>query len=444
MARQLSFIRTVPYISEQRSWREDPARHLPAVTTLQGHLRHAREAERALLDGVFYVDFIGLNRTSLSANPSVPFEPMTILAAVAAHTRRLGLIGTASTMFTPPFGLARQFASLEQISGGRAGWNAVTSFGAAESYGLRDLPSPEARYRQAQEVVDAVVDLWDSWPADTVVADAATGVYADTDRIRHVSRHGEFVDVEGGLDIPRSPQGRPVLFQAGASTDGLAFAGRNAEAVFAATPTRSLAGEFSAALTAAVERAGRRREDVRILPGVHLYVRETREAAWAAARAAAVTPHRIESIIGDLEVELPDLALRGLDPDRPIPAHVFPTPEQIAALGARRSRIETYRRLAYDDSPTYREFLERAAISGPHAAMIGTPESVADEMAEWFETGAADGFTILGGDDIPALDATLLTELRRRGLFRTEYAGTTLREHLGLLRPGAPAGASTA
>jgi len=164
-------------------------------------------------------------------------------------------------------------------------------------------------------------------------------------------------------------------------------------------------------------------------------VRDTVPEAQAAARAAAVTPHRIESILADLEVELPTLTLRGLDLDRPIPAHVFPSREEIAGLGARRSRIETYRRLAYDDAPTYREFLERSAISGPHAAMIGTPDTVADEMARWQATGAADGFTLLGGDEISHLDRTLLAELRRRGLFRTDYTGSTLRDHLGLREP---------
>lgn len=435
MARPLSFIRTMPYISESRSWREDPARHLPTVLSVTRHIERAQEAERALLDGVFYVDFVGLDRTALAANPSVPFEPLTALAALAAHTRHIGLIGTVSTMFTPPFGLARQLASLEQLSGGRIGWNAVTSFAAAEAYGHRSLPSPGERYRQAQEVVDVVRALWDSWPADAVVADPETGRYADVDRIRHVSWHGEHVDVEGALDIPRSPQGGPVLFQAGASSDGIAFAGRNAEAIFAATPTHGLAAEFAGALSEAATAAGRRREDIRILPGVHLYVRDTVPEAQAAARAAAVTPHRIESILADLEVELPTLTLRGLDLDRPIPAHVFPSREEIAGLGARRSRIETYRRLAYDDAPTYREFLERSAISGPHAAMIGTPDTVADEMARWQATGAADGFTLLGGDEISHLDRTLLAELRRRGLFRTDYTGSTLRDHLGLREP---------
>jgi FMN-dependent oxidoreductase (nitrilotriacetate monooxygenase family) len=433
--RQLSFIRTVPYISESRSWREDPERHLPGVLSPQRHFERAREAERALLDGVFYVDFTGLNRTAIAANPDVPFEPMTILAALAAHTDRIGLIGTASTLFTAPYGLARQFASLEQISGGRAGWNAVTSFAAAEAYGLDALPSPADRYRQAQEVVDAVRALWSSWAPDAVVADAESGVFVDVERIAHVSIHGDFVDVEGALDIPRSVQGQPVVFQAGASADGIAFAARNAEAIFAATPTRALAAEFSAELGRAARATGRQRDDIRILPGAHLYVRDTIEKAWEAAQTAAVTPHRIESILSDLDEELPTLRLRGLELDRPIPADAFPGPDEIARLGARRSRIETYRRLAYDETPTYREFLARAAISGPHAAFIGTPVSVADEMEEWLTSRAADGFTILGGDEIPHLDETLFAELRRRGLFRTEYEGSTLREHLRLPAP---------
>jgi FMN-dependent oxidoreductase (nitrilotriacetate monooxygenase family) len=435
MQRQLSFIRTMPFISESRSWRQDPDRYLPEVISLARHIERAQEAERAGLDAVFYVDFIGLNRTAVAANPHPPFEPLTILAAVAAHTSRIGLIGTASTMFTYPFGLARQFASLEQISGGRSGWNAVTSFAASESFGYRQLPAPQERYAQAQEVVDAVGLLWDSWADDAIVGDAATGLYVDPARIAHVSFHGEHVDVEGGLDLPRSPQGRPVIFQAGASADGIAFAGRNAEAIFAATPNLGLALEFAASLSHAAEASGRTRDDVRILPGVHLYIRDTVEEAWAAARAAAVTPHRIESILADLDVELPSHGLRGLDPDRPIPADALPSPHEIARLGARRSRVETYRRLAYDGAPTYREFLERSAISGPHAAMIGTPETVADEMAEWLGRRAADGFTLLGGDGVARLDETLFPVLRQRGLFRTEYTGATLREHLALPRP---------
>jgi N-acetyl-S-(2-succino)cysteine monooxygenase len=434
MDRQLSFIRTMPFISESRSWRRDSGA-LAEVTSVARHVERALEAERAGLDGVFYVDFTGLDRTAIAANPRTPFEPMTIMAAIAAQTSRIGLIGTASTMFTYPYGLARQFASLEQISGGRTGWNAVTSFAAQESFGFTELPTPPERYAHAQEVVDVVAQLWDSWAPDAVVADTGRGVYADPARIRHVSFHGKYVDVEGGLDIPRSPQGRPVLFQAGASTDGIAFAGGNAEAIFAATPSLSLALEFSAQLATAARRAGRGRDDIRVLPGVHLYVRETREAAWAAARAAAVTPHRIESILADLDVECPQIRLRGLDPAQPIPASAFPSAAEVEQLGARRSRVEVYRRLAYDGAPSYGEFLDRAAISGPHAALIGTPASVAQEMEQWLESRACDGFTLLGGDPVALLDQTLLPELRRRGLFRTEYTGTTLRDHLGLPLP---------
>jgi FMN-dependent oxidoreductase (nitrilotriacetate monooxygenase family) len=443
MPRRLSFVRTMPFISESRSWREDPDRHLPEVISLERHIERAREAEAAGLDALFYVDFIGLDRTALARNPQPPFEPLTILAAIAAHTTRIGLVGTASTLFTYPYGLARQFASLEQISRGRAGWNAVTGFSTAEAFGIAHLPAPEQRYQHAQEAVDAVTQLWESWSEEAVIADAGRGVYADVDRIRDVAFAGDHVRVRGGLDIPRSPQGRPVLFQAGASTDGVAFAGRNAEAVFAATPNLGLAIEYSQQLADAARAGGRDRDDIRVLPGLHLYVRESVEEAWRAARAAAVTPHRIDSILADLEVELPSLALRGLDPDRPIPADVFPSPSQIEGMGARRSRIATYRRLAYDGRPTYREFLERSAIAGPHAVMIGTPQTVADEMERWLDARAADGFTLLGGDGITHLDRTLLPELRRRGMFRAGYEGTTLREHLGLpavMRQRSPVG----
>ncbi|MCU1482045.1 MAG: class flavin-dependent oxidoreductase [Subtercola sp.] len=433
--RHLSLVTTMPFISESRSWRESP-HFVDEVVSLERHIARARAAEAAKLDAVFYVDFIGLNRTAIAANPAVPFEPMTVMGAIAATTSKIGLIGTASTMYNYPFNVARQFASIDQLSGGRSGWNVVTSFSAEKSFGLEALPAPAERYARAQEFLDAVIALWQSWQPDAVVADARSGVWADVSRIHDVRVDGEYITLDAALDVPRSPQGHPVVFQAGASAEGIAFAGRNAEAIFAATPVFTIAQEYYAATKAAAVGAGRAAESVIVLPGVHVYLGATDAEAWGSARAAAVTEHRITSILKDLEVEFPELDLSGLAPDAPIPPERFPSRERVEKWGGRRSRIEVYRRLAFDGAPTrpptYRQFLERSAISGPHAAFIGTVQSVADEMERWFRGGAADGFTLIGGDSVAELDRELLPELRRRDLFRTDYEGSTLRSHFAL------------
>lgn len=404
-----------------------------AATTRPGRIADlAVAAEEAKLDAVFFIDFIGLDRFNAQREPISPFEPMTALATMAAHTDRVGLIGTMSTMFNFPYNVARQFASLEHFSSGRSGWNLVTSFKNEALFGFDELPSPKDRYDAAQEFLDICLQLWDSWDPDAVVADPERGIWADIDKIRDVHYEGTHYQLHGGLDAPRSPQGRPVVMQAGASDEGVAFAGRNAEVIFAGHPVLEMAAEYYSRVKSVAVDAERSPSEMAVLTGVHIYLGETEDHAWQRARAAAIPERdRVEAILGDLRGQLPGFNLDGLDWDEPMPADRFPTAGEIEKLPGRRSRTQVYRRLALEHSPTVRHFLDFTSIAGAHTAFIGTVQQVADEMERWFAGGGCDGFAFIGGDTVRTLNVKLLPELRRRGLFRTEYEGSTLREHLG-------------
>lgn len=407
---------------------------IDVTTRFAAQVRVAQDAERAKLDAVFMTDFPGLDRTLVAMKPISPFEPMTYLAAMAAVTHRLGLIGTMSTLFNYPFNITRQFSSLEHISGGRSGWNLVTSFKNEGCFGFDSLPAPAERYAAAQETLDICKELWGSWAPDAVVADRERAVYADVEKIRDVDFVGDHHRFTGGLDSPRSPQGRPVVFQAGASEEGLDFAARNAEVIFSGQPLYDYAKEYRDKLGNAVQAHGRAPKDVLVVAGLQVYVGETEEKAWERARSATFTPaDRLDqNILSDLRGEIPGFTFKGLDLDAPVPPDLFPSIEDIRAGKGRRSRTESYRRLALDYSPTLRHFLDFIAVSGVHTAFVGTVNQVADEMEHWFKTGVCEGFAFIGGDTVAELDATLLPELRRRGLFRSEYDGATLREHLRL------------
>lgn len=403
------------------------------ITDAAAQIRIAQDAERAKLDGIFVVDFIGLDRYNAEHGPVSPFEPMTELAAMAACTERVGLIGTMSTLFNFPYNVARQFASLEHFSGGRSGWNIVTSFKNEGLFGYDELPAPGVRYAAAQEFVDVVDELWDSWDEDAVVADPERGIWADMSKVRDVDFVGEYHKVRGGLDSPRSPQGRPVMMQAGASDEGIEFAGRNAEVIFAGHPVLDMAAEYYERVKTSVEASGRTRDKVVVLTGAHIYLGDTEEAAWEHARAHAEPEEaRVAGILIDLRGQLPGFSIDGLDWDAPVPDDLFPSAEEIDQLPGRRSRTQVYRRLAMEYSPTLRHFLDFTSIAGAHTAFIGTVETVADQMEKWFRSGGCDGFVFLGGESVATLDEALLPELRRRGLFREDYSGVTLRDHLGL------------
>ncbi|SDG90389.1 LLM class flavin-dependent oxidoreductase [Pseudonocardia oroxyli] len=424
------FLATAGY--QAGAWRRDGSRsdELLSLTYLADL---AQAAERAKMDGVFIADSMAHASTVNSAPRLVQLEPLTALAAIAAVTSRIGLIGTFSTTFTEPFNLSRYLMSLDHLSNGRAGWNIVTSAGGEQNFGGR-LPSHDDRYLVAEEYLDVVTALWDSWDDDAVVNSRTEGVWARTDRIHPIHHHGKYYDVAGPAFIPRSPQGWPVLVQAGSSPTGIAFAAQRAEVVFTAQPDLEHARSFYARLKDEVAATGRDAAKVKVLPGFMPIIGDTETAARSLADELAelIT---IDVGMRALATDFGGTDLTGLDLDEPVPVERIPA---VRAISGNQSRFELYRELAVEKRYTLRSLVRVAGRSMGHSVVVGTPEQVADEMEAWFTTGGCDGFNLQmayapGG--AAALCEQLVPELVDRGLFRAEYTGTTFRDHLGLDRP---------
>jgi FMN-dependent oxidoreductase (nitrilotriacetate monooxygenase family) len=404
-----------------------------ANTDLRHWTNLAQIAERGTFDSIFLADAPAL-WGSVRHRPGGSLEPTVLLTALAGATSRIGLIATASTSYNDPFNLARRFASLDHISGGRAGWNIVTTAttAAAQNFGLDETPGHRERYRRAAEFTDVSIALWDSWEDGAELGDKAAGVYADTTRIHPVDFAGEYFRVRGPLNVPRSPQGRPLLVQAGSSHDGREFAARYAEAVFTAQQTLADAQEFYADLKSRALRLGRDPGLIKILPGLVPVIGSTEAEARALEDELdelIVPDHALEHLAQVLEVPPDTLAL-----DRALPDAVYSRPPVQGA----QSRYQLITDLARRDNLTVRQLIGRLGGGRGHRTFAGTPEQVADTIQEWSAAAAADGFNVMP----PALPSGLETFveyvipiLRRRGLFRTEYSGRTLRDHYGIPRP---------
>jgi FMN-dependent oxidoreductase (nitrilotriacetate monooxygenase family) len=399
-----------------------------------GHwINLAQIAERAAFDSVFLADSPALWGEA-KHRPGGSLEPTLLLTVLAGATSRIGLIATASTSYNAPYNLARRFASLDHISRGRVGWNIVTTAtkAAAQNFGLDDTPDHRERYRRAAEFVDVSVALWDSWEDGAEIGDKAAGIYADPERIHEVDFAGEYFRVRGPLNVPRSPQGRPLLVQAGSSPDGREFAARYAEAVFTAQQTLAEAQEFYADLKGRARRLGRDPDLIKILPGLVPVVGSTQAEARALEdelEELIVPDHGLAHLAQVLEVPPDRLAL-----DRPLPEEAYARPPVQGA----QSRYQLIVDLARRDNLTVRQLIGRLGGGRGHRTFAGTPEQVADTMQEWFDAGAADGFNVMPPvlpSGLEAFADHVVPILRDRGLFRARYAGQTLREHYGLPRP---------
>lgn len=418
----------------EAAWRHPDASPLP-LTDIHFYTGLAQRAEQALFDSVFLADQLAFAADAAQA-PRSWLEPITVLAAMAMVTQRIGLIGTCSTTYTEPFNLARQFGSLDHISGGRVGWNIVTSWlaTAAANYGGGGQLDHAERYARAEEYMAVVTGLWDGWADDAVLDDRAAGQYLRPDSVRRLDHEGAHYRVAGPLNMPRGPQGRPVFIQAGSSETGKRFAARHAEAVFTAQMEKTTARDFYTELKALAVEAGRNPSHVLILPGLSPIIGSTDAEA-----------QRYADALGDLaDPEVGRSRLSGrfgghdfshLPLDRPLCPEDFPAPGSVQAA---RSRTEVIVGLVRREKPTLRQLLAQLAGARGHHVTIGTPERIADLMEDWFTAGAADGFNIMP----PVLPAMLdifaehvLPILQRRGLFRTAYEGQTLRGHFGLPRP---------
>jgi FMN-dependent oxidoreductase (nitrilotriacetate monooxygenase family) len=414
----------------EASWRlpeSDPR----ANTDIEHYKALARTAERGTFDSLFLADSPAL-WGDVSHRPAGVIEPLTLLTVLSTVTEHIGLIATASTTYNSPYNLARRFASLDHVSGGRAGWNIVTTAGpaAARNFGLEDAPAHAERYERAAEFTDVALRLWDSWAEDVYVGDKELGVWGDQRKIRPPRHEGKFYSVEGALNIPRSPQGHPLLVQAGSSEDGKDFAARHAEAVFTAQQTLAEAKAFYADLKARTIAAGRDPDHIKILPGLVPVIGSTE--AEARARDAELEDlityeHGRRQLATLLQLPVEQLPL-----DERLPDGLPPT----ELINGAQSRYELIVDLARRDKLTVRELIGRLGGGRGHHTFAGTPEQIADEIESWFTGGAADGFNIMP----PVLPSGLelfvdevVPILRARGLFRTEYVpGQTLRGRYGL------------
>lgn len=391
----------------------------------------AQIAERGRLDAVFLSDTLALR--GHAHGPAQSLEPTVLLTALAGATKHVGLIGTASTTFNDPFNLARRFSSVDHLSAGRVAWNAVTTYDpeAAANFSFSETPDKPARYARAAEFVDVVLKLWDSWEDEAFIADRESGRYTDPARVHAIAHDGPYFQVRGPLNLPRSPQGRPVLVQAGGSEAGVALAARHADAVFTAQTTFDGAQAFYRDIKARVAAHGRNPDHFLVLPGLYPVIGGTLQEAHRRkadmdalldrsaelvrfARALGVAPHDLR-----LDATLPyDLIDSGDSSD--------------VSSGFIRSTVL----LARSENLTVRDLLDRNP--GAHRMIVGTPQMIADDIERWFVGRAADGFN-LNADVFPSGLADFVDHvvplLQRKGIFRRDYDGTTLRDHYGLPRP---------
>lgn len=413
-------------------WRH-PRAAVHALTDVEYFCHLAQVAERGLFDAVFLADSVGYvpvkGADIFACTESPKLDPGLLLSAMAVSTQRVGLIGTASTTYSNPYDLARRFATLDHISGGRAGWNIVTSTmqNEAHNYGREEHMEHSARYERAGEFVDVACKLWDSWEDGAVLADKATGRYTDPLRIHGLNHRGEHFKVAGPLTVPRPPQGHPVLVQAGASDTGKRFAARYAEVIFTSHPSKESAVTFRREMHELLKEIGRDPAGLKILPAITPIVAPTRGDAEALQREldglipSPVAISKLEALLGSVDLSSYPL-------DGPLP----PVPETPSST---RQRVVD---LAQKEKLSIRELAQRVAAGRTSRTVVGNGADVADEMAAWEREGAADGFVIAppflpGG--LEDFVEQVVPVLQSRGLVRRAYTGSTLREHLELARP---------
>jgi len=413
-----------------------PDTHASASTDINHFRAVAQLAERGKFDMFFVADTPATRTENLHAWSRFPMymnqlEPLTLLTALACATTRIGLGGTVSTSFSEPYNVARQFVSLDLISSGRAAWNVVTSANdyAARNFGHVSMPPHAKRYQRAGEFVDAVRELWDSWADDAFIRDKNSGVYFDPKRMHVVHHQGEYFQIDGALNIERAPQGHPVIIQAGASDTGRELAARTAEVVFASAADPESAKTAYDDLKARMAKYGRQPSSLRILAGLPVMIGATKAEAEAKHQQLQEMMHPDVGLFRlgtDLEMDLSGLPL-----DQPISVSQLPK-----SANLHKAFFDGIVKIIHEQKPTLRELYLR--YERGRKTIKGTAKDIADVMEHWFRIGACDGFmmqfhTMPGG--LKDFVDGVVPELQRRGLFRTDYQGKTLRDHLGLKRP---------
>ena len=418
------------------SWRH-PRAQKDAHINLDHYVEIAQTAERAKFDMIFLADSACVRNAHIDAQSRsvqfiANFEPITLLSAIAMKTERIGLVATASTSFNEPYHVARKFASLDHISKGRAGWNVVTSGNLTEHANF-NLDAPiehKERYARGHEFVDVVTGLWDSWDDDAFVRDTASGLYFTPGKMHYLDHKGERYKVRGPLNVPRSPQGWPVMVQAGASDEGKELAAQYAEAIFSPHLTIEAAKEYYDDLKGRMPKYGRHPDHMKILPGLSVIVAATSEEARADYEFIQSLIH---PIVGReiLSTMLGEMDLSQFPMDQPLPEVLPPT-------NASKGHYDSIIAMARRENLTIAQLAGRVAGARGKNVFVGNAKEVADYMEQWFVKGACDGFNVMPPYIPGQLDDfcnLVVPELQRRGLFRREYEGRTLRENLGLPRP---------
>jgi N-acetyl-S-(2-succino)cysteine monooxygenase len=390
-------------------------------------------AERGLLDSIFLADNIAIPEYRVTHLPQTQFDPVVVLAALAAATSRIGLIGTGSTTYANPWDLARRFATLDHMSAGRAGWNIVTTATplVAANFGLDSHPAHADRYSRAHEFVDVVQRAWDSWEDDAVTGDREHGVWADRGRLHPPQFRGQYYNSEGILPFPRSPQGWPVLVQAGQSPEGIRLAARYAELVFSGPPSLEAAASFRSELHRQAAGFGRDPGQLLVLPGLMVTLGGTEAEARARAEELedlASPEFRWQNLLYMTGHDPDDF-----DPDAPLPAELYDG-RPLPVSGAAR----LYDAARANPGLPLRDLAAKLTPGAAANHFTGTPEQLAARIIAWQDAGAADGFTIMGSTlpyELQAFTEQVVPLLQARGRFRTEYTGQTLRDNLGLSRP---------
>jgi FMN-dependent oxidoreductase (nitrilotriacetate monooxygenase family) len=426
-----AFLSTVGH--HEGAWRY-PTAYADAACNIAPSVEMARKAESGKLHFIFFADAVGIRDAGPDmiafSSKNEMLEPLTLLPALAMAVSRIGLIATASTTYNEPFHLARKLGSIDHISHGRCGWNIVTSAATAEAenFGQTDLPAHDERYHRADEFIEVLKGLWDSWDDDAFLRDKETGQYLDPSKARTLNHKGQYYSVKGPLNLARPPQGYPVFAQAGSSGAGRDFSARNADLVFTATSELAVAREFYQDLRQRGKEVGRDGLPI-ILPGVMPVVGGTREEAQAKAEALAQSIH--PQVALTLASRLLGVDLRRFDLNGPVP-------DKIEETNAQLSRQKLLIDIARKDGLSVGQLCQRVVASRGHWQIVGSATDVANEMQHWFEEGVADGFMILPSDLPEGLDRfvdEVVPILQERGLFQRDYRGSTLRESLGLARP---------
>lgn len=412
-----------------------PGVDLTSLTNVDHFVECAQIAEKHALDFIFFADSLAVRQGDHAnicrfSQFTAYLEPLTLLSAIAMKTSRIGLVATMSTSYNEPYHVARKFASLDHISGGRAGWNVVTSGNGAEAFNFgRDAHYGHAeRYRRAHEFVAVVEGLWDSWEEDALIHDRATGRFFDPAKLHRLDHHGPFFKVRGPLNMIRPPQGRPVIFQAGTSEDGRQLAAATAEGLFTSELTLDRSQAYYADVKARAVRQGRAADQMIVLPGITITVGTTdAEARDKDEYLQSLIPEDVgRDYIADLmEMDLSDCSVKDRLPDRPSPRSEGGHFKAVVAM-------------AREEDLSIEQLYRRLAGSFGKLAVVGSVNTIADLMEQWFTNHACDGFIIQPPVlplDLVEICTSLVPELQRRGLVRTEYEGATLREHLGLHRP---------